>query len=78
MLTFKEFRKKNDWLPYEQQKDCYKWYLNGIQEALAKVKFKSINYQSQRSEYCDECDCIFEAIDSVNEELNENLEDIKE
>lgn len=34
MLTFKEFQKECECLPLEQQKECYKWYIEGCKHGF--------------------------------------------
>ena len=34
MLTFEEFAKKVEYLPLEQQKECYKWYIEGCKQGF--------------------------------------------
>lgn len=34
MLAFEEFAKKVEYLPLEQQKECYKWYIEGCKSGF--------------------------------------------
>ena len=36
MLTFEEFQKKVKYLPLEQQKECYRWYLVGGNDTIER------------------------------------------
>jgi len=34
MMTFEEFARKVEYLPLEQQKECYKWYIEGCKSGF--------------------------------------------
>lgn len=72
MLTFKEFAKKVEYLPFEQQKECYKWYLKGARELMKQVLCKAHD-RCDSITYCDDC-CLMDPICDVDSKLNE-LED---
>lgn len=69
MLTFEEFAKKVEYLPLEQQKECYKWYLKGARELMNRVSDSVEDYCDSMT-YCDDC-CLKNPMCNVDHELEE-------
>lgn len=74
MLTFEEFAKKVEYLPLEQQKECYKWYLKGARELMKQVLCKAEHYcgSMMKENACDDCcpeSFIKDFIDDMEKEL---------
>lgn len=69
MLTFKEFQKEAAYLPLDQQKERYKWYLKGARELMNRVACSVEDYCDSIT-YCDDC-CPKKSMYDVDDQLEE-------
>lgn len=72
MLTFEEFQKEAAYLPFEQQKECYKWYLKGARELMKQVLCKAEHDCGSKECFENSCcpmDLIEDFINDMEKEL---------